>query len=155
MKLQAKKQMLIRDYGLDPDDFYVVNEKFGEKTIIRRTGIDKLELQLGMTFNIESLICTPYGNKVNVIVYGSGRTKDGDYVKALASANPDNCSYANYAETAEKRCRHKLILKLARLYQHDIFSQDEDESWSESRNNYQAAVNNVEKKINPTTDTKK
>jgi hypothetical protein len=146
MNLQARKQLLY-DYKLDADDFYVVTEKFGDKILMRRTGIDKLAKLLKVTFTYESIITVPYGTKCCTTIVMKGTMKDGDWARVVSSANPDNCSYSYLAETAEKRAQHRLVLKLARLYEYDVFSEFEDEKWIESKNNYQDAVYKVEKAL--------
>jgi hypothetical protein len=146
MTLAQRKQLLL-DEKLELSDFYVVKENFGEKIIIRRTGIDKLEHRYRMAFTIEAIQTVPYGNKCCTTVYASGRI-DTDTAKTVASANPDNCQYPHYAETAEKRARHKLLLKLLRLHEHDIFSQEESDAWSEDKNKHEDAVAKTEKALN-------
>lgn len=146
MTLAQRKQLLL-DEKLELSDFYVVKENFGEKLIIRRTGIDKLEYRVRMAFHIEAIQTVPYGNKCCTTIYASGRFGD-DVIKTVASANPDNCQYPQYAETAEKRARHKILLKYLRLHEHDIFSEVESDAWSEDKNKFQGAVAKTEKVIN-------
>jgi hypothetical protein len=156
MTLAQRKQLLI-DEKLELSDFYVVKENFGEKLIIRRTGIDKLEHRVRMAFHIEAIQTVPYGNKCCTTIYASGRVGD-DVIKTVASANPDNCQYSNYAETAEKRARHKIILKYLRLHEYDIFSEAESSAWSEDKNKHENAVAKTEQSLNKTnaaSDVKK
>lgn len=144
MTLEQRKKLLL-DFKLDKDDFYVVNDEFGDKILIRRTGIDKIQHEIKMSFIIESIQTVPYGDKVCTTILGKGVTPDGDVARSTASANPDNCDHPHYAEVAEKRCRHRLILQLARLYKHDIFSEIESAKWTTSRNKYGSAVDGLEK----------
>jgi hypothetical protein len=163
MDLHNKKKLLTLDFGLDPAvDFYVPPaDAFGTKIILKRSGIDKIQHQIKMSFDILTILQTPYEGdiggkqKVCVTVYGKGVVKEDGrdfYVaKTTASANPDNCIYPNFAEVAEKRCRHRLILQLARLYEHDIFSELESDKFMETRNQFAGAVAEVEKMLNPTS----
>lgn len=140
MTKEQKKKMLTLDWKLDPaTDFYVDEDEWGPKIIIRRTGIDKLEAQTRMNFTIESLQVVPYGDRVSVTIAGRG-VIDNDVARTVVMVNPDNCTYPNYAEVAENRCRHRLLLKLTRLYEHHIFSQIESPKWMETRNEYIGAV---------------
>ena len=145
MTIEQRKKLLI-DFKLEQSDFYVLKDQFGDKIIIRRPGIDKIQRHLRMNFIIESIQTVPYGDKVCTTILGKG-TIDGDSTRTTASANPDNCSFSNFAEVAEKRCRHRLLLQLARLYEHDIFSESESDKWTESKNQYTNAVDNVEKML--------
>jgi hypothetical protein len=163
MDLSNKKKLLTVDYKLDPlVDFYVpAADAFGTKIIVKRSGIDKIQHQLRMSFDILTILQTPYEGeiggkqKVCVTVYGKGVIKEAGrdfYVaKTTASANPDNCVYPNYAEVAEKRCRHRLILQLAHLYEHDIFSEIESDRFMETRNQFAGAVAEVERMLDPTS----
>lgn len=155
MTKDEKKKMLTLDYKLDPvEDFYVrEDDEWGAKIIVRRTGIDKIERQIGMDFAIESLQVVPYGDKVCVTILGRA-VADSMVTRSLVMTNPDNCTYPNYAEIAEKRCRHRCLLKLARLYEHNIFSQLESDKWMETRNEWNGAVSEVVKMININNATK-
>lgn len=133
--------MLMLDYKLDPaNDFYVSEDEWGTKIILRRPGIDKIEAQIGMNFTIENIQVVPYGDKVSVTILGRG-VADDVVARTVVMTNPDNCTYPNYAEVAEKRCRHRLLLKLAHLYEHHIFSEIESDKFMETRNQYVGAIN--------------
>jgi hypothetical protein len=146
MTTEQRKKLLL-EYKLDQNDFYVSNDQFGDKIIVRRTGIDKIERAVGMNFEVKSIATVPYGDKACVTILGSGSTRDGDYAITTAHVNPDNCKYFNFSEIAEKRCRHRLLLKIARLYEFDIFSEIESKEWTESKNTYANAVADVKKKL--------
>ena len=114
-----KKQQLLES------DFF----KMEGKTIIKRTGMDKLEKKYKVFVRVESLNVTPYGNAVHVTMLGSGKVKDGDEVRAIGEANPDNCKWSYYSSMAYKRLRHKIILMSLELYEHDVYSEDESEDF--------------------------
>lgn len=148
MTKDQKKKLLTVDYRLDPvNDFYFSDDAWGTKILIRRTGIDKLEIQANMSYTIESLQVVPYGAKVSVTILGKGIV-DGVVQRTVVMTNPDNCKYDNYAEVADKRCRHRLLLQLLRLYEHHIFSDIESDKWMETRNQYLGAANEAVKMLN-------
>lgn len=147
MDIKQRKKLLL-DYKLNSNDFYVITDDTSSKIILRRTGIDKIANQINMQFDIVSIATVSYGQKACVTLVGKGRTTDGDYAITTSHVNPDNCRYYNFAEVAEKRCRHRLLLKIARLYEHDIYSDIESMDWSESKNDVQLdAVNDVKKML--------
>jgi hypothetical protein len=146
MTLDQRKKLLL-DFKLSSDDFYVRTDEFGDKILLRRTGIDKVQEIVKMSFTVESIQTVPYGDKICTTILGKGMLKDGDVARTTASANPDNCDHPHFAEVAEKRCRHRLLLQLARLYQHDIYSEIESNKWTDSRNKFGSAVDNVEKML--------
>jgi hypothetical protein len=144
MNINQRKKLLL-DFKLDSNDFFVSTDQFGDKIIVKRSGIDKIERQVGMSFDILTMLQTPYKDRVCVTIYGVGRTKDHDIAKTTVTVNPDNCKFYNYAEVAEKRCRHRLLLKIAHLYEHNIYSDAESDEFFETRNQFQSAVSEVEK----------
>lgn len=157
MTKDQKKKMLILDYKLDPEnDFYVSEDEWGSKIILKRTGIDKIQAQTKMSFTIENLQVVPYGDKVSVTIIGRAVGPDDMVARTVVMTNPDNCVYPNYAEVAEKRCRHRLLLQLNRLYEQNIFSEIESDKWLETRNQYVGAVNEAVKmlKLGEKTDKK-
>lgn len=126
---------LFKQYGLnwDPSNPNSKdNDVFIHKhyKIITRTGIQKIERGAGITCDITIVDSA----KDYVIVQGVGTTKDGITYKTLASATSDTSSNGYYAEMAEKRCRSRLILTLAGLYELGVFGEDEAESFSQEAN---------------------
>lgn len=98
--------------------------------IITRGGIQKIERAAGIkcSINIED------SGRDFCNVAGTGISKDGGMVyNTLASANADNCKNAYYCEMAEKRCRSRLILTLAGLYETgEVFGEDEADDFGRS-----------------------
>ncbi len=90
--------------------------------IITRGGIQKIEKAAGIRCNITIVHSgVDYCN-----VTGTGTTNDATSYTTLASANSGNTTNAYYAEMAEKRCRSRLILTLAGLYETGlVFGEDE------------------------------
>lgn len=119
---------LVKKYGLGQEDYYFLMDNMGvEKMIIKRTGIDKVHSQVGMIWQPVNVWVTPYGNKISVVLLGKGFLAGdaGIPTFTLVSVNPDNCQFPNYAEVAEKRCRHRLLLMLTGFYENNVFSEDE------------------------------
>ncbi len=92
--------------------------------IITRTGIQKIEKAAGISCDISIV----NSDKDFVIVSGKGSCGTKTY-QTLASSNPENTTNAYYAEMAEKRCRSRLVLTLAGLYELGVFGEDESEDF--------------------------
>ncbi len=91
-------------------------------TVITRQGIQKIEKIAGIVCDITIV----FAGAGYCYVSGVGTTKEGVRYQTLASATAENSQNKYYAEMAEKRCRSRLILTLAGLYeQGGIFGQDE------------------------------
>jgi hypothetical protein len=93
--------------------------------IITRTGIQKIEKSSGIKCEIK--IIDSGADYCNVT--GTGITPDGISYTTLASGNGKTVTSGYYAELAEKRCRSRLILTLAGLYEQGVFGEDEAESF--------------------------
>ena len=103
--------------------------------IIKRGGIQKIEKAAGIQCKIDIVHSGP--NFCNVV--GVGTTAEGQTYQTLACANEENSSNAYYAEMAEKRCRSRLILTLAGLYETgEVFGEDEADDFN-SNNQVQTA----------------
>lgn len=89
--------------------------------IITRGGIQKIEKSAG----IKTEITINDSGRDFCNVTGTGWLGDTSYT-TLASANADTCKNGYYVEMAEKRCRSRLVLTLAGLYETGmVFGQDE------------------------------
>lgn len=94
--------------------------------IITRGGIQKIEKAMGIVCDIN--IVDSGANFCNVKGTGSFINESGQVIlyNTLASANGETCRNGYYAEMAEKRCRSRLILTLAGLYETGmVYGQDE------------------------------
>ena len=134
-KIVAK---LIKEFGVDATQIYKLASGFDFKVIIKRQGMDRIEAILsekGWSFDVEFLHAHPYDNS-------EGMRKSYVFVKAIASngrvriattagANPDNCLFPNYLEVAEKRARHRAILRASRLSELSVFSEEESAMFHE------------------------
>lgn len=96
--------------------------------IITRGGIQKIEKAAGIICDIEVVdaISTP----TNVTMRGKGlNASTGISYTTFASASPETSSNKYYAEMAEKRCRSRLVLTLAGLYELGVFGEDEADTF--------------------------
>lgn len=95
--------------------------------IITRQGIQKIEKSAGIYCDIQVVdsISTPH----NVTMRGVGIMNGNSYI-TFASASSETSQNQYYAEMAEKRCRSRLVLTLAGLYELGVFGQDESDQFS-------------------------
>ncbi len=123
-----KKYNLFYDKD-DPDN--KANDVYKHKhyTIITRQGIQKIEKASGITCKID--VVPAATDPTHVTMVGIGAMGDQTYT-TYASASPETSKNAYYAEMAEKRCRSRLILTLAGLYELGVFGEDESDSFSEA-----------------------
>jgi hypothetical protein len=88
--------------------------------IITRQGIQKIEAQAG-------IVCMFFVEHVSpelCVVRGTG-TMGSKIYNTFGSANTDNSPNDYLMEIAEKRCRSRLVLSLAGLYELGFFGQEE------------------------------
>lgn len=99
-------------------------------TIITRQGIQKIEKEAGITCTMEIVpgVSTP----TNITIRGVGYLPDGKNYTTFASASPDTSNNNYYAEMAEKRCRSRLVLTLAGLYELGVYGEDEATAFSDT-----------------------
>lgn len=118
--------------GSKSNDVY----KHKHYTIITRQGIQKIEKGAGVTCKMKVVdsISTPD----NVTMHGQGVSKEGNTYETFASASAETSTNKYYAEMAEKRCRSRLVLTLAGLYELGAFGEDEADSFSTTIKEQQA-----------------
>lgn len=92
-------------------------------TIITRQGVQKIERQSGIKCDIN--VVDSISATENVTMKGTGVLPDGTSYTTFASASPNTSTNKYYAEMAEKRCRSRLVLTLAGLYELGVFGDDE------------------------------
>jgi len=175
MDIQELRSILTR-LGVDmKDDTWMIKTGRGKTLlIVSRTGIDKIEKTLaiqfeykfvsesayvGMETQIETIKCNPAGGTyrevitipansgVNVTVCIRGTCSKG-WSEAIGSANPDTTEFKFFADTAATRAKHKVTLKLAELYQHNVKSEDEASEFKRpARKDFAPAIDEALKKI--------
>jgi hypothetical protein len=141
--------------GLISDDFFtkplpVKDEKknvigWNLMVIVKRQGISKLQDSYGIRVDVKEKHIERYTYKdVNqkewvgwdVWMYGIGSVKKDGKTKEIwsfSSANHKNCSNEHVLETCEKRLKARIVLELADLYQHGVFSEDENPDFEEDK----------------------
>lgn len=129
MELEKRKSKLMQ-MGVSTSEMYTFNTPDPNRKllIVRRTGIEKMEKLLNIKYKYLSVTESPYRDRCNVTVVLQGESDSGA-VQALGSANPDTTSVPFISDVANKRARHKIVLKLADLYQYDVHSEDESDEF--------------------------
>jgi len=108
--------------------------------IITRGGIQKIERAAGIRCEMEPVPTACGKDYFTVKGMGILPTKEGTtpvIYTTFASASDLTCKNAYYPEMAEKRCRSRLILTLAGLYELGVFGEDEADDFSRKTSTYE------------------
>ena len=136
--------------GVSPSEMYIypTSDPGRKLLIVRRTGIEKLEKLYNIRYKYISVTESSYKDACNVTVILQGETDDHPAIQALGSANPDTTKVPFISDMANKRARHKVVLKVADLYQYDVHSEDESEDFCPPRGiDHKDVVNEAMQKI--------
>lgn len=117
--------------GVSPSEMYIFKTPDPDRKllIVKRTGIEKLEKAFNIRYRYISVTESPYKDKCNVTVVLQGETDSHPPMQAMGSANPDTTTNSFISDIANKRARHKIVLKIADLYQYDVHSEDESDDF--------------------------
>jgi hypothetical protein len=96
--------------------------------IITRGGIQKIERASGIKCQFRPVFSACGENYFTL--QGTGVDKAGNTYSTFASASSQTSQNKYYPEMAEKRCRSRLVLALAGLYELGVFGEDESDSFS-------------------------
>ena len=125
MNVEKLKEMY-NYYSLTKDDVY----KHQHYIIITRSGIEKVMAKESIDITYEVIKCEP-----NFAVMKATAKKGTKVIETFGSALKGN-SFKDgstntwyVAEMAEKRALSRGVLKMAGLYEHGIFGEDESESF--------------------------
>ena len=125
MNVEKLKEMYSH-YSLTKDDVY----KHQHYIIITRSGIEKVMAKEEIDITYEVIKCEP-----NFAVMKATAKKGTKVIETFGSALKGN-SFKDgstntwyVAEMAEKRALSRGVLKMAGLYEHGIFGEDESESF--------------------------
>ena len=125
MNVEKLKEMY-NHYSLTKDDVY----KHQHYIIITRSGVEKVMAKESIDITYEVIKCEP-----NFAVMKATAKKGTKVIETFGSALKGN-SFKDgstntwyVAEMAEKRSLSRAILKMAGLYEHGIFGEDESESF--------------------------
>lgn len=161
MNIDKRKSLLLA-FGVELSEMFVfkADDSKRELLIVRRTGIDKLESVMKCRFNYKSVTESSFKEGCNVTVvmvadtmYGVEQGGERRTTQAIGSANPytirnfgQSKASGFIADTAAKRAKHKCILRLADLSQHDIYSEDESDDFVIKKFDVTDAVKEAQKK---------
>lgn len=125
---------LFKKYGLNYDKDNPEskeNDVFIHKhyKIITRGGIQKIEKAAGINCDIN--VVDSISSPTNVTMRGIGVASNGTTYITFASASTETSTNRYYAEMAEKRCRSRLVLTLAGLYELGVFGEDESDKFGD------------------------
>ena len=124
MKTEKIKEKYIK-YGLDKEDVF----KHQHYVIITRSGIDKIQAleNIHITYNVVKCESNFAAVKATAI---KGQNTIQTFGSALKGGFKDgNCNTWYVLEMAEKRALARSILKLLNLYEINVKSEDEAESF--------------------------
>ena len=131
---------LHKDFSLDKTDFFTSKQGF---TIIVRSGIEKIQYKLGLKVQFDIISCEKdfccvkatgsAPNKIPIETFGSAihseyidikkKNKAGKEYLTKELKGSTNSYYV--MEIAEKRALARVTIKMADLYQFNVFSEDE------------------------------
>lgn len=137
--MTKKEQLnkLFKENGLIKEDFFAHQHY----TIITRSGIEKIQAAKNIKITYDVIECKP-----NFAVVKAYATMNENTIETFASAlrgatfKEGNTSNWYVMETAEKRCMSRAVLKLAGLYEHDVFGEEEADAFKKSN-----PINNKQK----------
>ena len=125
MNVEKLKEMY-NHYSLTKDDVY----KHQHYIIITRSGVEKVMAKESIDITYEVIKCEP-----NFAVMKATAKKGTKVIETFGSALKGNSFKEGstntwyVAEMAEKRALSRGVLKMAGLYEHGIFGEDESESF--------------------------
>lgn len=108
---------LFEDNGLNSDDVFTHKHY----VIIKRSGIEKIQYNNGITVAYEVVRCEESWAAVKAI----GK-QNRLVVETYGSATPKNSSNFYYLEMAEKRALSRVVLKMCKMYEMNVFGEDEE-----------------------------
>jgi len=127
---QTKNELLAELYtscGLIKEDTFDLSFGGKSRTIITRTGIEKIQYSKGIEVTFQLEHCAPGF----VVVKATGIMGD-QRIETFGSASPQNSKNNYYPEMAEKRALARVVLKLTKAYTFGVFGEDEADAFKES-----------------------
>tara|TARA_R110000796_G_C14431270_1_gene421184 strand:+ start:396 stop:782 length:387 start_codon:yes stop_codon:yes gene_type:complete len=125
MNVDKIKEMYLR-YELTKDDVF----KHQHYVILTRSGIEKVMAKEAIDITYEVIKCEPTFAVMKATAKKGDRTIE-TFGSALKGASFKDSSTNTWyvAEMAEKRALSRATLKMAGLYEHSVFGEDESESF--------------------------
>jgi hypothetical protein len=132
---------LYKKYNLGKDDIFKHRLGF---VIITRTGIEKIQMSLGL--EVEFDIVSMSDDHKYVVVKATGVLKDS-VIQTYGEASPDNNKMGYPVAMAEKRALSRVTLKAAGLYAEGIYGEDEADDFRDRKGSSEVKVQ--EQKTSP------
>ena len=128
--METKKDILNRlfkENNLTEED--VFKHKF--YNIITRSGIDKIQATNSIQIKYELIYNS---NDLKFIIIKATATMGDQVIETFGECSPQNNQNSYGVAIAEKRAMSRAVLKLAGFYQHQVFGEDESDSFKRSNN---------------------
>ncbi len=118
---QAEMRRLFEENGLTPDDVF----KHQHYIIITRGGIEKIQAKHDIRISYETEYYNPEHGMLTLKAFAYRNSDPDNIIQTYGEVNPKNNRNAYPWAMAEKRCLSRATLKLAGLYAHGVFGEDE------------------------------
>lgn len=113
---------LYNEYDLKPDDVFKHKQGW---TIIRRTGIDKIQAVSNVKIKYETVALDREFCVVKAIA-----TYGDNYIETFGEADKKtNCMNQYHVAIAEKRAMSRAVLKLTGFYKLGVYAEDESDDF--------------------------
>ena len=126
---KAEMRRLFEENGLTPDDVF----KHQHYIIITRGGIEKIQAKHDIRITYELIHHSPSDGEVVMKAHAYRNEDPDNVIETFGEVNPKNNRNAYPWAMVEKRCLSRAVLKLAGLYAHGVFGEDEAEDFKKSK----------------------
>ena len=128
--METKKDILNRlfkENNLTEED--VFKHKF--YNIITRSGVDKIQATNDIQIKYELI---HNSDDLKFIIIKATATMGDQVIETFGECSPNNNQNSYGVAMAEKRAMSRAVLKLAGFYQHQVFGEDESDSFKRNNN---------------------
>lgn len=128
--METKKDILNRlfkENNLTDED--VFKHKF--YNIITRSGVDKIQAKNDIQITYDLIYNS---NDLKFIIIKATATMGDQVIETFGECSPQNNQNSYGVAIAEKRAMSRAVLKLAGFYQHQVFGEDESDSFKRNNN---------------------
>ena len=125
---QKEMRRLFDENGLTPDDVF----KHQHYIIITRGGIEKIQAKHDIRITYELIHHSPEKGEIVMKAHAYRNAAPDNVIETFGEVNPKNNKNSYPWAMAEKRCLSRSVLKLAGLYAHGVFGEDEAEAFKKS-----------------------
>lgn len=123
MNKTEQLRTLYKECNLTKEDVH----KHQHYTIIRRTGIEKIQFAKGIKITFE-----PITTERDFCVIKATATLKDDVIETFGSAAKETSHNKYYCEMAEKRALSRAVLKLTKAYSIGVFGEDEADAFKKN-----------------------